>query len=319
MRPKEWASAKPGAAQAKNAQQYPDRVALSSPPRQLARLASSVPAELPKLKRGDDLIPDIPNDAQVARILELSSPSQRRAFLLMAYAGLRPNEVRALENRNVRLNSNKAEPHSGFIWVREGESYGERHSPKTGQRHIPIGGPLLDELAQATGSPETCVALTAQGRPWAQWGLYQAFLRACCRAKIEGFTVYSLRHYSITLWLRAGVPVHVVQRMAGHKHLATTARYIHLLRGDLDDAAVLIGNITCWQQPHLPLPLRHLLTQRNVLSLLRSRFRDSNSRPAVYETAGPCWLLPCLAQDRSGFAESPACLGDATRALTNAC
>jgi hypothetical protein len=68
---------------------------------------------------------------------------------------LRPNEVRALENRNVRLNSNKAEPDSGFIWVREGESYGERHSPKTGQRQIPIGGPLLAELTQTTGSAET--------------------------------------------------------------------------------------------------------------------------------------------------------------------
>ena len=31
--------------------------------------------------------------------------------------------------------------------------------------------------------------------------------------------------------------------MAGHKHLATTARYVHLLRGDLDEAAVRIGNM----------------------------------------------------------------------------
>jgi integrase len=213
---------------------------------------NEVPGALPQLKRGGDLIPDIPNDAQVARILEVSSPSQRRAFLLMAYAGLRPNEVRALENRNVRLDASKPGPDSGFVWVREGESYGERHSPKTGQRQIPIGGPLLAELAQAKGSPETCVALTAQGRPWAQWGLYQAFLRACGRAAIEGFTVYSLRHYAITLWLRAGVPVHVVQRMAGHKHLATTARYVHLLRGDLDEAAVRIGNMLATAAPTPP-------------------------------------------------------------------
>lgn len=73
--------------------------------------------------------------------------------------------------------------------------------------------------------------------------LHQAFSRATTRAEIDGFTVYSLRHYAITLWLRAGVPVHVVQRMAGHKHLATAARYVHLLRGDLDEAAVRIGNM----------------------------------------------------------------------------
>jgi hypothetical protein len=45
---------------------------------------TEVPGALPRLKRGGDLIPDIPNDAQVARILEVSSPSQRRAFLLRA-------------------------------------------------------------------------------------------------------------------------------------------------------------------------------------------------------------------------------------------
>ena len=74
-------------------------------------------------------------------------------------------------------------------------------------------------------------------------------MRASARAKVEGFTVYSLRHYAITLWLRAGVPVHVVQRMAGHKHLATTARYVHLLRGDLDEAAVRIGNMLATASP----------------------------------------------------------------------
>ena len=35
--------------------------------------------------------------------ISLSSRFQRRAFLLMAYAGLRADELRALENRNVRL------------------------------------------------------------------------------------------------------------------------------------------------------------------------------------------------------------------------
>jgi len=98
-----------------------------------------------------------------------------RAQLRHQYAGSRSQSThwssRALENRNVRLTPDKTGPDSGFIWVREGESYGERHSPKTGQRQIPIGGPLLAELIQATGSPETCVALTAQGRPWAQSGL----------------------------------------------------------------------------------------------------------------------------------------------------
>ncbi|MDC3987570.1 tyrosine-type recombinase/integrase [Polyangium jinanense] len=52
-----------------------------------------------------------------------------------------------------------------------------------------------------------------------------------------GSISYPLRHYAITSWLRAGIPVHVVQRMAGHKHLATTQRYVHFMKQDLEEAA----------------------------------------------------------------------------------
>jgi hypothetical protein len=45
-----------------------------------------------------------------------------------------------------------------------------------------------------------------------------------------GWSVYSLRHYAITNWLRMGIPVHVVQRMAGHTSLSTTEHYAHSSR-----------------------------------------------------------------------------------------
>ena len=48
-----------------------------------------------------------------------------------------------------------------------------------------------------------------------------------------------VRRFATQTW-RTVIGVHVVQRMAGHKHLPTTARYVHLLRGDLDAAAVRI-------------------------------------------------------------------------------
>ncbi|MRG98487.1 tyrosine-type recombinase/integrase [Polyangium spumosum] len=41
-----------------------------------------------------------------------------------------------------------------------------------------------------------------------------------------------------------GVPVHVVQRMAGHKHLSTTQRYVHHLKEDLAEAARRIAKAT---------------------------------------------------------------------------
>jgi site-specific recombinase XerD len=79
--------------------------------------------------------------------------------------------------------------------------------------------------------------MNEHGKPWGQYGLDQAFSRVRRRAGLEEWSVYCLRHYAITSWLRAGVPVHVVQRMAGHKHLSTTQRYVHHLKQDLEEAA----------------------------------------------------------------------------------
>ena len=121
--------------------------------------------------------------------------------------------------------------------VREGRSFGETHTPKTGQREVPVTPELGRLLAPVeAGAREELVAMTARGKPWGQSGLVQAFERVRDRVGLEGWSVYCLRHYAITSWLRAGVPVHVVQRMAGHKNLATTQRYVHHLKEDLEEA-----------------------------------------------------------------------------------
>jgi hypothetical protein len=103
----------------------------------------SMPTGMPRLKQPEPSILEIPSDDQVATILGLSCPTQRRAFGLMAYGGLR----------------------------------------------------------------------------------------------LAGWSVYSLRHYAITNRLRLGIPVHVVQKMAGHRNLSTTQHYVHLLKADLEEAA----------------------------------------------------------------------------------
>src|SRR5262249_49349830 len=87
------------------------------------------------------------------------------------------------------------------------------------------------------GPREGYAALTAGGKPWGQYGLDRAFERVRDRAGFAGWSVYSLRHYAITTWLRKGIPVHVVQKMAGHKNLATTQHYVHFLKTDLEDGA----------------------------------------------------------------------------------
>lgn len=158
-------------------------------------------------------------------------------------SGLRPNEVRALLRRDMKLRREGDAPVGGFLSIREGLSYGETHTPKTGVREVPISRALAALLANVEKGPrEGHVALTTEGEPWGQYGLDQAFERVRDRAGLAGWSVYSLRHYAITTWLRRGIPVHVVQKMAGHRNLETTQHYVHYLKTDLEDAARLLDD-----------------------------------------------------------------------------
>jgi integrase len=198
---------------------------------------SEAPKGLPRLKQVEQSILEIPSDEEVEKILCAACESHRRSFALMAYTGLRPNEVRALRRRDLQLRREGGEPVRGFVTVREGWSYGQTHTPKTGQRVIPIAPPLARLLGPIEQGPrDGHLAVSESGTPWGQYGLDQAFERVRARVGLEGWSVYCLRHYAITLWLRRGVPVHVVQRMAGHKHLSTTQRYVHFLKEDLEEA-----------------------------------------------------------------------------------
>lgn len=204
----------------------------------------AMPADLPKLKRIGQTILEIPSDDEVERILTAACPEHRLSFTIMADAGLRPNEVRALRRRDVELRREGDVAVGGFLRVREGLSYGQTDTPKTGQREIPLTPRLAKLLGELGDAPRDAhVALSRHGKPWGQYGLDQAFERVRNRAGLSGWSVYSLRHYAITFWLRRGIPVHVVQKMAGHTNLSTTQRYVHFLKGDLEDAARRLSGV----------------------------------------------------------------------------
>jgi integrase len=186
---------------------------------------TATPAGLPRLKRIEQTILEIPTDDEVLLLLRKASDPQRRAFGLMAYAGLRPNEVRALRRRDVQLRWEDDVAVGGFLSIREGRSFGQTDTPKTGRREVPIAPPLARLLAPATkGERDGYLALTKKGEPWGQHGLDQAFDRVRNRPGLAGWSVYSLRHYAITSWLRRGIPVHVVQNRHPLGHRVAAAR-----------------------------------------------------------------------------------------------
>lgn len=65
-------------------------------------------------------------------------------------------------------------------------------------------------------------------------GVHDLCRRAGQRAGVEGrHHPHRWRHSYATELLRAGVDLHVVQRLLGHRHLETTTRYLHLVDADL--------------------------------------------------------------------------------------
>lgn len=198
----------------------------------------SKPAKLPKLRRIGQTVLDIPCEEDVQKLFgAVRDPSYFPWLGLMAFAGLRPNEVRALRWKDIDLEKRR-------IRIRQGECFGVVAEPKTGERIIPIDPKLLPLLLKKRGRDEH-VAITRAvlrdgkpgGRPWSNTGLSQAFRRLRNQAKLAGWSLYSLRHFAITRWLRLGVPLHVVMKMAGHSNLETTQKYVHAIGSDLDAAA----------------------------------------------------------------------------------
>jgi site-specific recombinase XerD len=56
-----------------------------------------------------------------------------------------------------------------------------------------------------------------------------------CGVPRDAFTVHSLRHSAITNWLRMGVPLHIVSRLAAHSDVTTTMRYVKVGTDPLRD------------------------------------------------------------------------------------
>lgn len=183
--------------------------------------------------------------ADVEAILAACSPAAHLALSLIAFAGLRPGEARALTWADVDLRR-------GQIVVRHGLTLGKLSTPKSGHaRQVPIPARLVALLLapqKAAAAPDEPAAPSSRGTAWGEYGLNQAFKRARDKARPKAkWTAHSLRHFYVSELLRRGASARAVQRMVGHADLSTTQIYADLSASDLDAAAALFdkcGNDT---------------------------------------------------------------------------
>ena len=154
-------------------------------------------------------------------------------FSIMAYTGMRPQEVALLTPDLVDFGRK--------IFI-----VPEENSKTHTERYVPIPPNILDKVenhvkelqgeylfpARNGGTSRSGKAVVNN----VQWGYN--FHARCKRLGIKrkGLVPYSLRHSLITRLLEEDVNIFKVQKIVGHKRLETTAGYTHMTTKDIQQA-----------------------------------------------------------------------------------
>ncbi len=157
--------------------------------------------------------------AEIPGFLKHLDLCYREAAILALNTGLRLNELRFLEWRDVDLERRE-------VWVRAKPELG--YSPKGArERVIPLRPEFAEEL-KARERSEGWVCLNDLGRQLSRTAFQRAIRNARRRAGItKQISPHALRHTYASHLIMAGVDIETVRDLMGHSHIKTTAIYLH--------------------------------------------------------------------------------------------
>lgn len=151
-----------------------------------------------------------------------------RALRILALTGMRLGEVLALR------------------WEHIDWRHGQLRLPtsKTGAKSVPLTPQALDFLRTERGdlSRVGYVCATVDGRRITPSNVQRAWRSLRKAAKLPDVRLHDLRHSWASDAVSAGVPLHVVGAVLGHRSPATTARYAHVHDEALKRALEVTGN-----------------------------------------------------------------------------
>lgn len=146
----------------------------------------------------------------------------------MLYAGLRRGEVIRLQLVDVEESTLRIVAGKGKFGGRDRAAY---LSPDLKR----VLNEFLRERTRAgVTAPELFVSLRTQ-RGLTE-NLLRRLLEKIARAANVKFSGHMLRHSFVTHLLHSGVPLHLTQRLAGHRSMTTTLGYLRVFDSDLADA-----------------------------------------------------------------------------------
>lgn len=203
------------------------------------------PAELVRLPKVPDKLPDVISIDQACRLLDSVDGQdflslRNRAILEVLYGcGIRVSEACDLNLADMRLDE-------GFFRVR---GKGDK------ERMVPISGFALESLEayltrarpslSLKASPESrapsmlgAAFLNSRGLRLTRQGMFGIVRAAADACGIEGVHPHTLRHSFATHMLEGGADLRVIQQILGHSDIATTQIYTHVDRQHLREEYV---------------------------------------------------------------------------------
>lgn len=180
---------------------------------------------IPRAKRPQRL-PEILSRAEVGQLLAVTSNLKHRTVLMLAYsAGLRASEVVALTPTDID---------SDRMSIRVEQGKGNK------DRYTVLSQRMLNELRRywVAYQPTAWLFSTRDGKhPMSVHSAQKIFYNAKRKANIsKRCGIHGLRHAFATHSLEAGTDLHTIQRLLGHRTLATTMRYFHVTQKHLTSA-----------------------------------------------------------------------------------
>ena len=156
------------------------------------------------------------------------------SYLLALETGARANEIWGLQAQDVQWSAN-------LIQIKRQWSGSLGYTPTKGRDHrsVPMSSVLAAELRLMLGdntSPHGPVFKTLEGTPVDHNNFAKRVFLSDLRASgVRPLRFHDLRHTAITLLVRNGVSPWVVQKIAGHKDMKTTMRYVHIAGKDVQE------------------------------------------------------------------------------------
>jgi site-specific recombinase XerD len=162
--------------------------------------------------------PEVLSRQEVTRLLAQTEHRRDRMLLTMTYAaGLRVSEVVALQVGHI-------DGERMVIRIEQGKGRRDRYALLTER--------LREELRaywRVCRSAPWLFAGSGQRRPVTVRTAQRAYSAAKARAGIrKRGGIHGLRHAFATHLLEAGVDLHTIQWLLGHRQISTTTRYLHL-------------------------------------------------------------------------------------------